>query len=371
MLDARCIPIENYFDDAVYEMEMQRLFKDRPQYIGATTMFKKNNDYHVVDRLNGSKILFLKSNEYHLLDNICAHRQAKMLTTSGNSRHITCPLHRWSYEADTGQCIRTPLYPGEKSDLCLRKTPVEVWNNLLFAGNSRFGNDVNSFPLLPNMEIDKMVYTRTVTEQMNYNWKHYIDVYCENYHIPFIHPTFNSYLDIDTIEWMEHPLYHAQMFKPRMGKAASVYRNWQNELLTYYSNGLPEYAGILLMCYPNIMIEAYPLFMVICSLRPTGTNSCVGYFDYFHHQDVVASFPRIMETAEAAYTETVTEDADLCERIAEGRRYLYEQGRDETGPYQAPYEDGLAMFHRYYERSMGPIEGAESMKTDRTSTVAI
>ena len=38
--------------------------------------------------------------------------------------------------------------------------------------------------------------------------------------------------------------------------------------------------------------------------------------------------------------------------MTEGRRALYKQGRNETGPYQSPMEDGLLHFHEFLRREL-------------------
>ena len=40
--------------------------------------------------------------------------------------------------------------------------------------------------------------------------------------------------------------------------------------------------------------------------------------------------------------------------MQEGRRALYKQGRNEAGPYQTPLEDGMAHFHEFIRRELGP-----------------
>jgi hypothetical protein len=60
----------------------------------------------------------------------------------------------------------------------------------------------------------------------------------------------------------------------------------------------------------------------------------------------------LKKAAEEAYMETADEDAEMCVRLAQGRKILFEDGEDEQGPYQHPFEDGLCMFHRYYHSRM-------------------
>jgi choline monooxygenase len=40
--------------------------------------------------------------------------------------------------------------------------------------------------------------------------------------------------------------------------------------------------------------------------------------------------------------------------MSEGRRALYEQGVNETGPYQSPMEDGMVHFHKFLRREIEP-----------------
>lgn len=359
MKETRAIPIKNYFDPDIHALEMKKFFDRRPNYIGAMSMLKEEGDYRAVERLNEARILSWKNGKIALLDNICAHRQAKMVSGSGNSSNITCPYHHWSYEHGTGRCVRAPLCKEEKEGRGLTQAPLQIWKNLIFTGGRDFGQDVRNFHLLEAMQIERMVYKKTVSEKLNYNWKHYIDVFGENYHVPFIHPGFSSYLDLASMEWVEDDNYHAQIIKPktieclRSRQSTPIYKRWVELLLDFHGQKMPDYAGLLIMYYPNIMIECYPLYMVINTIHPTGPESCVSHCDYFHRDDIIYDRPDIVEAAEAACAETMLEDADICEQTAEGRKFLYTQGRDEQGPYQAPFEDGLAMFHRYYQRIMG------------------
>ena len=54
--------------------------------------------------------------------------------------------------------------------------------------------------------------------------------------------------------------------------------------------------------------------------------------------------------------ETAIEDDDIGERMDRGRRALMKAGRNETGPYQSPMEDGMQHFHEFYRRI---VEGGE------------
>ena len=100
------------------------------------------------------------------------------------------------------------------------------------------------------------------------------------------------------------------------------------------------------------MVECYPLYMTISTIHPTGPETSEMHCDYFHHEDVFYSRPDIVQAAEDASEETMNEDSEICSRTAAGRRYLYEEERDLQSSYLDHYEDGMAMFHRYYHRKI-------------------
>ena len=73
----------------------------------------------------------------------------------------------------------------------------------------------------------------------------------------------------------------------------------------------------------------------------------------FYYPEDIALFEREFVAAEqAAYSETAIEDAEICARMTDGRRALYREGRNETGPYQSPMEDGLLHFHEFLRREL-------------------
>ena len=61
-----------------------------------------------------------------------------------------------------------------------------------------------------------------------------------------------------------------------------------------------------------------------------------------------------MEAEQAAYVETAEEDEEICARMTEGRRVLWQAGRNAFGPYQSPMEDGMQHFHEWVRRQLEP-----------------
>jgi hypothetical protein len=68
----------------------------------------------------------------------------------------------------------------------------------------------------------------------------------------------------------------------------------------------------------------------------------------FYYPEEITLFEReFIEAQQAAYVETAIEDNDICVRLDQGRRALWEAGLDDAGPYQSPMEDTEVHFHEW------------------------
>jgi hypothetical protein len=76
--------------------------------------------------------------------------------------------------------------------------------------------------------------------------------------------------------------------------------------------------------------------------------------EFYYPEDVALFEPEFVEAEQAAYRETAVEDAEICARMTEGRRALFQQGINETGPYQSPLEDGARHFHEFVRCQIEP-----------------
>ena len=124
------LPIDWYADASFYALEQQYLFANAPKYVGHALMVPNDGDYYTLAWMLNAKALINQADEVSLLSNICRHRQAVMLTGTGNTSHIVCPLHRWTYDLN-GQLLGAPHF-AQKPCLHLNKTPLSNWQGLLF-----------------------------------------------------------------------------------------------------------------------------------------------------------------------------------------------------------------------------------------------
>lgn len=351
------ISMQNYFEEEFLTLERKKLFANRPEYIGSAGMLKEDGDYHVVERSNQSKVLIRSAGEIQLLDNICSHRQALILKGFGQVKKMTCPIHQWRYDLE-GQCENTPMMTCDKSKLHLKHYPTNTWNGFIFSGETNFGDSMREMPFLADFDFTGYEYSRTVTETTNMNWKHLVDAFTEDYHVPFMHPGFSSTIIADSLTRFNFQDFTAQSFLTRdmeflrKCKTTPAYRAWIDILLQVYPKDLPKYGGILVLYYPNIMIEWYPFSVIVTTLHPVSAQKTICHLDFFHESKILQKFPELGKIAEETFLETAAEDVILCERIEEGRRALYEQKREMDGPLQPHLEGGLDVFRNYYLEAM-------------------
>jgi phenylpropionate dioxygenase-like ring-hydroxylating dioxygenase large terminal subunit len=196
---------------------------------------------------------------------------------------------------------------------------------------------------------------KVMVEDYAFNWKTFIEVYLEDYHVEPFHPGLGNFVTCDDLRWEYGDWYSVQTVGVARGLSKSgsaVYQRWQEQVLQY--GAVPKHGAIWLTYYPNIMVEWYPHVLVISTVIPTGVESCRNVVEFYYPEDIVLFEREFVEAEQAAYAETAVEDDEICRRMHQGRRALYRQGREEAGPYQSPMEDGMVHFHEFIRRQLSP-----------------
>ena len=346
-------PLSWYFDPKVLEIEQRFLFERGPNYVGHELMTPNLGDYHV---LNGEAHMLVRNqNGVELLSNICRHRQATMLQGRGNAQHIVCPIHRWTYQTD-GKLLGAPHFP-QNPCLPLNKSPLQNWKGLLFSGSRDVAKDLADVGVMKEIDFSGYMLDRIQVDEYAFNWKTFIEVYLEDYHVVPFHPGLGNFVDCDDLKWKFGEQYSVQTvgIRNRLRKVGSdVYGKWHEQVLSYYGDKLPEYGAIWLTYYPNIMVEWYPGTLVISTLVPRGPEACTNIVEFYYLEDIALFERGFVEAEQKAYNETAVEDDIICLRMNRGRKSLYQRGIEEHGPYQSPTEDGMLHFHEYLRRNLTP-----------------
>lgn len=348
------LPASSYSDEALFALEQRLLFDDGPRYVGHELMVPNAGDYRTLEWQDHAQMLVRRDGEVQLMSNICRHRQAIMLEGAGNAKQIVCPIHRWTYNLK-GELIGAPHF-ADKPCLHLRARPLQNWQGLLFDGKRDVGRDLAGMNLAPVLDFSGYQLQRVETHECNYNWKTFIEVYLEDYHVAPFHPGLGRFVTCDDLTWQFGEHYSVQRVGLNNGLAragSKTYERWHKAVLEYYNGQLPPHGAIWLTYYPNVMVEWYPHVLVVSSLIPRDVDKTTNVVEFYYPEDIALFEPEFVAAEQAAYMETAIEDDEIAERMDRGRLALARAGRNEVGPYQSPMEDGMQHFHEFYRRVMG------------------
>jgi len=361
------LPVSSYFDEALLQREKRLIFESGPRYIGHKLAVPKPGDYFALPQeAEGRALIHDPQSGVRLISNVCRHRQAVMLKGRGslNTEHkgaaggnIVCPLHRWTYAAG-GQLLGAPHFAHDPC-LNLNRYGLREWNGLLFEDNGRdVVADLSGMTLTQALSFDGYALGHVELHTCHYNWKTFIEVYLEDYHVVPFHPGLSNFVTCDDLHWEFGREYSVQTvgtsanLAPGKHAGSPVYERWHQALLAYDQDKKPARGAIWLTYYPHIMIEWYPHVLVISTLHPINVSETLNKVEFYYPEDIVAFEPEFMQAEHAAYMETCIEDDEIAERMDAGRKALLERGENEVGPYQSPMEDGMQHFHEWYRRVM-------------------
>jgi len=358
------LPVSVYFDELLLPREIKQLFQQGPRYIGHELMVPNVGDFATLaSELEGRMLVRSQpgSGGIELLSNVCRHRQALMFggtgssaTTRGNAKNIVCPLHRWTYDLK-GELQGAPHF--DKSPcLNLANTKLQNWNGLLFEQN-----DYNVMEKLSKLSVTKdldftgYLLDHVEVQECNYNWKTFIEVYLEDYHVEPFHPGLGSFVSCDDLRWEFGADYSVQTVGVKSGllkSGSKKYQAWQEQVLKFRQGVAPPYGAIWLTLYPNIMIEWYPHVLIISTLWPQSVGKTRNVVEFYYPEEIVLFEREFISAERAAYMETCVEDDEIGFRMDAGRRRLLDRGENEVGPYQSPMEDGMQHFHEWFRANM-------------------
>ncbi|MFM2052633.1 MAG: hypothetical protein RL456_670 [Pseudomonadota bacterium] len=353
------LPVSSYFDQALFDQELRLIFPNAPRYLGHELMVPQVGDYHALPQEREGRALVRTKDGVELVSNVCRHRQAVMLKGRGNTGgHVVCPLHRWTYDLH-GSLVGAPHF---KEDPCLnlRNYPVQVWNGLVFEANGRdVAADLAGMGPREALSFDGYVFDHVELHECHYNWKTFIEVYLEDYHVGPFHPGLGNFVTCDDLRWEMGREYSvqtvgvAQGAGKALGKPGSkVYERWHEQVLRVHGDTPPPHGAIWLTYYPHIMVEWYPNVLTVSTLHPISPTKTLNTVEFYYPEEIAAFERDYVEAQRAAYMETCIEDDEIAERMDAGRRALMERGDNEVGPYQSPMEDGMQHFHEWYRRTM-------------------
>ena len=345
----------SYFDDDLFRRELATLFANGGRYLGHELAIPEPGDFYALPQEGEGRVLVRTASGVQLISNVCRHRQALMLKGRGNTKqNIVCPLHHWTYDL-RGHLIGAPHFADDPC-LDLNTYPTQVWNGMVFEASGRnVGADLAGLGPAGDLTFDGYVLDRVHMHECDYNWKTFIEVYLEDYHVGPFHPGLGQFVTCDELRWEfgDHHSVQTVGTKNELARPGTpAYRKWHDAVLKYRGGKLPKHGAIWLTYYPTVMVEWYPHVLVVSTLHPRGAQKTLNIVEFYYPEDIHAFERDFIEAEQAAYWETCAEDDEIALRMDAGRRALMIRGDDEVGPYQSPMEDGMQQFHEWYRGAM-------------------
>ena len=207
--ERRSLPFECYWEKSILRQEVDGIFSNQWIGLGRADRLPNVGEYETLEFCGQS--LFLIRDQQHILRlyaNTCRHRGAQLLQEEGQCLAISCPFHGWTYTLDG--CLKGAKTMSENdrfdfSEYSLFEYKLEELSGFLFAflGDTAPSLErqlVDFKKLHIPWSLDSLVTTRRQDFNVNCNWKAFLDVFNEYYHLDFVHPRSigNLYLKPET-----------------------------------------------------------------------------------------------------------------------------------------------------------------------------
>ena len=108
-------------------------------------------------------------------------------------------------------------------------------------------------------------------DEYDINWKTFIEVYLEVYHVDFFHPGLGNFTDCNRFSVDYGPDWSVQIVQAKAGlekPGTPVYRKWHEACLRCLDGRTPKQGALWMTYFPGLMMEWYPNVLVVSRLLP-------------------------------------------------------------------------------------------------------
>jgi phenylpropionate dioxygenase-like ring-hydroxylating dioxygenase large terminal subunit len=194
----RSLPYECYWEDSILSQEQDRIFSNQWLGLGRSDRLQNPGEYEAFE-LCGQALVLIRNQdkELRLYANTCRHRGAKLLDGTGQCQAISCPFHGWTYSLDGNLKHAKTMAENSSFDFAehsLIEYKLKELQGFLFGflGNTPtdLSNQLGNFSELHQpWSMNELVTTRRASFEVQCNWKAFLDVFNEYYHLNNVHPT--------------------------------------------------------------------------------------------------------------------------------------------------------------------------------------
>ncbi len=281
------LPPECYSNPHITALEVTNIFQNQWFCVGRVDQLASAGDYTCID-FSGLSIILVRDNDlnYRAFANTCRHRGARLLDGSGKIGGIRCPFHSWAYKLD-GSLAGAPHMEAAtdfcKSEFKLVDYKVNECLGFLFVCLSQDGPNLEN--ILGNFSathspwpIETLVSTRLRSFEVDCNWKIFIEVFNEYYHLPSVHPNSidNVYLTPDPGDSVNGAF--ASQFGATEGTGGLLQTTQQKPLPLMPGLGGKEASGVRYSwVFPNMTLAIGVDAMWVYHAYPLTSDRCLVY----------------------------------------------------------------------------------------------
>ena len=328
------LPVELYAGEDALRNDRAAVLRRTWQFLGHESQMAAAGDY-LADVIGGAPVVAVRKADSRLaaFHNVCRHRAGALVADgAGNcGEAFTCRYHGWRYALDgrLRNAVDFGNAPGfDPREYGLFPIRVETWRGLVFVNL-----DVEAPPLAELMgplaarwpdgqAAFPLVERRTHT--LACNWKTYVENYLEGYHLPMVHPEFDS--DVVVSEYWTQ-IEADTVFSGAPARDDSVY------------------GGLWAWLWPNLGVNVYRHGYMVERMTAVGpAETRLDYFYFFDpaRRDELAAMLEVSDRVTA-------QDLRVCEEV---QRNL-EAGIYAGGVLSPRHEAGVAWFHTRVAGALG------------------
>ena len=353
------LPPMCYTDSHVLASEMSGLLRRSWHGIARTDEWREPGDYSALE-LAGVPLIVLRDEERRVraFANTCRHRGTQLLEGRGNTARIRCPFHGWTYALDGSLRGATRMGATQgfrRAEMGLVEFRTAERGGFLFIAlcDEAPGIDewLGAFDSLHSpWRLDGLVTTRRRELEVECNWKLFLEVFNESYHLEYVHgTTFGGiYLEPELPDEVGGCVQSS--FSPTAGTGGLKADEQEHALPAMPGLGARERAGTrYTWVFPSLTFAAGSEALWAYGARPLGPARCrITQWVCFPPQTVATpGFEAKAERYYARMDEALAEDIAVLERQQLGMASPFAR----AGRW-SDLEHGAAAFAAWYARRL-------------------
>src|SRR4029077_19993692 len=153
----------------------------------------------------------------------------------------------------------------------LPRQDLQKWNGMLFNGGREIARDLARLGVAKELDFEGYMLDKVEVIEYPFNWKTFIEVYLEDYHVGPFHPGLGQFVTTDNLRWQFSDRYSVQTVGVNNALAkpgTKAYERWHKAVLEYYRGEVPRHGAIWVTIYPNIMLEWYAHVLIVSTVIP-------------------------------------------------------------------------------------------------------